>query len=209
MAQNSELQNRIIKIAKERYYRFGCSRVTTDEIAGEAGISKRTLYEHFPSKENLIDTVVEQTLSELTIELENALKTARKKEKNNFIAKSRNFWTSEIKTLKDISKEFLTDLSRQYPTIWNKVLRFREVVLKEYFRSFHNLGVERGLIDPNINEDILFWIKNHVVSNLLSIDFLVNQPYTFQDILHTIEHVFNVGMLTELGRQEYLKTHGS
>jgi AcrR family transcriptional regulator len=39
-----EIRNRILKAAEERFFRFGFSKVTMDEIASELGMSKKTLY---------------------------------------------------------------------------------------------------------------------------------------------------------------------
>lgn len=48
------MPERILQTAGELFYRDGIQAVGVDTIAAEAGISKRTLYNHFPSKDALI-----------------------------------------------------------------------------------------------------------------------------------------------------------
>lgn len=48
----------ILQAARAVFGRDGYARTTTDTIAREAGVSTRTLYKHFPSKEELFSTVL-------------------------------------------------------------------------------------------------------------------------------------------------------
>ncbi|GGF69241.1 TetR/AcrR family transcriptional regulator [Alteromonas lipolytica] len=48
----------IIKAATQYFLRFGYNGATTDLIQKEAGVSKATLYNHFPTKESLFASVV-------------------------------------------------------------------------------------------------------------------------------------------------------
>jgi AcrR family transcriptional regulator len=52
-------RHRIIDAAYELFYRKGFARVGVDAIAAEAGITKRTLYAHFDSKDQLLGAVLE------------------------------------------------------------------------------------------------------------------------------------------------------
>jgi len=48
-----EMKHRLFEIAKERFDRFGFKKTTMDEIAMDARVSKKTIYENFKSKEDL------------------------------------------------------------------------------------------------------------------------------------------------------------
>jgi AcrR family transcriptional regulator len=51
----SEKRNQVLTLAKKRFERFGFNKTTVDEIAKDAGISKRTLYQEFESKEKILE----------------------------------------------------------------------------------------------------------------------------------------------------------
>src|ERR1700748_3164010 len=52
--ENSEMKERILRTADRLFYLQGIRAIGVDTIAAEIGISKRTLYNHFPSKDALI-----------------------------------------------------------------------------------------------------------------------------------------------------------
>ena len=60
MAKDAQAtRRRILDAAYELFYRKGFGRVGIDEIAASAGITKRTLYYHFPSKDDLLASVLD------------------------------------------------------------------------------------------------------------------------------------------------------
>jgi AcrR family transcriptional regulator len=51
----SEKRNQILILAKKKFERFGFNKTTVDEIAKDANISKRTLYQEFENKEKILE----------------------------------------------------------------------------------------------------------------------------------------------------------
>jgi AcrR family transcriptional regulator len=58
--QKSAMKERILETADRLFYQRGIRAAGVDTIAAEVGISKRTLYNYFPSKEELIDAYLER-----------------------------------------------------------------------------------------------------------------------------------------------------
>jgi AcrR family transcriptional regulator len=54
MSEKPTMKERILETADKLFYLRGLRAVGVDTIAAEIGISKRTLYNHFPSKDELI-----------------------------------------------------------------------------------------------------------------------------------------------------------
>src|SRR5438034_10338839 len=66
-------RQRIVEAARVHFFNHGFRSVTMDDLAEELGISKKTIYAHFPGKFDLLEAVladklisVEATLSEVT-----------------------------------------------------------------------------------------------------------------------------------------------
>jgi AcrR family transcriptional regulator len=59
-AEKSDMKERILKTADRLFYLQGIRAIGVDTIAAEIGISKRTLYNHFPSKDALIAAYLER-----------------------------------------------------------------------------------------------------------------------------------------------------
>ncbi len=54
----SEKRTQILTLARKRFERFGFNKTTVDEIAKDASISKRTLYEEFENKGTILEELV-------------------------------------------------------------------------------------------------------------------------------------------------------
>ncbi len=64
----------IIEAARERFARYGFSKVTMDEIAADVEMGKASLYYYFQTKEDLFRSVISQELNELQKNIESILK---------------------------------------------------------------------------------------------------------------------------------------
>src|SRR4026208_693507 len=67
------IRHRIVDAARIHFFSHGFRSVTMDDLAEELGVSKKTLYAHFPGKFNLLEAVladkfagVEAKLKEVT-----------------------------------------------------------------------------------------------------------------------------------------------
>ena len=60
VTEKTDMKERILQTADRLFYLKGIRAIGVDTIAAEIGISKRTLYNHFPSKDNLIDAYLQR-----------------------------------------------------------------------------------------------------------------------------------------------------
>jgi AcrR family transcriptional regulator len=64
-----ETRRRILENAYRLFYREGFNRTGVDAVAEAAGVTKRTLYNHYPSKDDLIAGVLEAQADLATAEI--------------------------------------------------------------------------------------------------------------------------------------------
>src|SRR4030081_2624187 len=62
--QKLAMKDRILETADRLFYLRGIRAVGVDTIAAEIGISKRTLYNHFPSKDQLIAAYLQRRFTQ-------------------------------------------------------------------------------------------------------------------------------------------------
>ena len=60
MSEKPTMKERILETADRLFYLQGIRAVGVDTVAAETGISKRTLYNHFPSKDDLISAYLQR-----------------------------------------------------------------------------------------------------------------------------------------------------
>src|SRR4051812_8063703 len=58
-----EARERILVKAHELFNRFGFRRVTMDEIAMKTGMSKKTIYQYFENKDEIVNAVVDEHIN--------------------------------------------------------------------------------------------------------------------------------------------------
>ena len=56
------MKEEIVKRALNAFMQYGFKTFTMDDLASKMGISKKTLYEHFPSKNDLVEAVLDYAL---------------------------------------------------------------------------------------------------------------------------------------------------
>jgi len=199
-----EIKNRIVEKAKESFAKNGYSKVNTQFLANELGISKRTLYEHFPSKEKLLEEIVDRDLREIKKHVDQIIKDIKKSE-SDFLFNMDKLWNVMSKTSCTFTKEFFEDLRRYAPKQWKKIEIFRAKQIRSNFTKLHSIGVKRGIIKPNINKDIFYLIYYNSLHNILVPEVLSDLPISNQEALQNIIDVLLTGSLTEKGRKKYLE----
>ena len=60
MDVKTDVKERILTKAAELFMRYGIRSITMDEIATQLGISKKTIYQFFTDKDDMVSAVIEQ-----------------------------------------------------------------------------------------------------------------------------------------------------
>lgn len=145
-----ELRERIIGLATELFFRLGIRNVTMDEIALSLGISKRTVYEIFKDKTELVHSCMHELAIQQEQRNEQLITGSGSVVETIFIMMQEG-----IKIMNSINPVFFSDLKRFYPGIWRNV---HEESVKTNYRLMHkmlNKGIEEGLFRKDINIPIV------------------------------------------------------
>src|SRR6202000_2790704 len=62
-AKAMDVKERILSKAADLFMRYGIRSITMDEIASQLGISKKTIYQFFTDKDDLVSAVIEREIS--------------------------------------------------------------------------------------------------------------------------------------------------
>ena len=60
-----QVKERIIQAARNEFLRYGIRSVSMDDIAAQLGMSKKTIYQSFVDKEQLVDAVIENEIASM------------------------------------------------------------------------------------------------------------------------------------------------
>jgi AcrR family transcriptional regulator len=85
MARRSDNRERILDTAYQLFYERGFSRISMDAVAARAGVTKRTLYNHFDSKDTLFGEMLKRQ-SSLAVERIRSWATRQDGSAEDFVA---------------------------------------------------------------------------------------------------------------------------
>ena len=130
------------------YLKFGIKSVTMDDVASEFGISKKTLYQYFRDKADLVTQVID-------FYLKNPMFCLNDNQKGNAIDQYFILREHIIHVLKYFHNNIEFDLKKQYPKLYGKVHRMkRERIFSNTVENIKN-GIESGLYRPEIDAEII------------------------------------------------------
>jgi TetR/AcrR family transcriptional regulator, cholesterol catabolism regulator len=203
MDRKEEIKDRILLVARDCFVSKGFRGIKTDFLAKEAGISKRTLYEYFPSKEKIFEEVVIFSLDEQKKRLDKIIDAMLKSETTNVIKIFRDILELISNTRYAFTKEIFRDIKTFIPRMWETVVRFREEQVKANFSKILIVGKREGWFRPELNDDVLYLMHLFIFQNILEPEILSQLPMTVSDLMQTVYDVFFRGVLTEKGKSEY------
>src|SRR5690554_6946521 len=117
----TEPRERIVAAARRRFLRYGFARCTMAELAAELGMSKKTLYQHFRSKEELVDELVTRKSHEMLAGFEAALTAPNL----SFPERSARFFHHALTQFAEIDVAFVRDVRRFTPRIHLRIEEIR------------------------------------------------------------------------------------
>lgn len=202
MEKNKKIKNQILEKAKIEFAKYGYSNVKTDTIAQLVGISKKTLYNYYNSKEELLITILDNELQNIKSSID-SLVANLETNKYDFIQILVDLWNIMSDSSSLLTKEFFEDIAKSLPEQWNKLEEFRKDQMKLNFGRIHSIGVEKGYVKKYINKDILYLIFHISLNNILVPDVVSNLPLTNKEVLQNIFDVLLTGALTDLGNKNY------
>ena len=175
----------IINSARELFKKYGYKKVSMDEIAKDAKVTKRTVYSYFKDKESLFEYFIDEDLEIVKEKIEKL-----EKEKLPFIKriskilfyalnfKEQNALFKAISNDKDLS--LLTRLKKRYDDI---ILNFIEGKI--------NKEITEGTI-KNCNSKLMAFIIYNIY---LSVMFIYEDKLNEEEIVNEITLILKDGLL--------------
>lgn len=145
----ADLRSEILKKSGDMFYRLGIRSVSIDDICHELGISKKTFYVYFASK----DELVEQLLSVNVTKLEQKMCTTMESSDFSQIVRKFTQWvTSEQEDVRKVP-QLVYDLKKYYPQQYQAFQRQSFDIQQRYIEQFIEEGMKAGLVRANINKE--------------------------------------------------------
>ncbi|MCX7606063.1 MAG: TetR/AcrR family transcriptional regulator [Bacteroidia bacterium] len=169
------MRDTIIETAQRLFLQQGLRTTTMDQIAESLGISKKTLYEYFDSKDTLIAACADSFLTRMERELE----TLRSQHSENVLLSMTATASYAYQVLASINPILFKELRRLLPPARAQVIpRIQKLITHHLSRSLEE-GIRQGIFRPDLPVDLLpLWVSYAILHIVLNSDFAqqVNRP---------------------------------
>ena len=191
-----EAKERILVKSHELFNRYGIRSVSMDDIAAHLGMSKKTLYQYYTDKDDLVNAVFDTVLITNKSQCTECIRKGENAIHEVFLS-----FDMVEEMLKNMNPSVMFDMQKYHPSAFRKFEEFRNGFLYKVIRANLERGIREDLYREDIDTDILSRYRLHSV--LLSFNQEVfpsnknNLAYIEQQLLES----FLYGLATPKGQK--------
>jgi AcrR family transcriptional regulator len=185
----------IAEHAEKRYLEAGISKVSVDEIAAELRLSKKTLYKFFPSKEELLGTVVRLMVGR--VEKQVAALVASDKP---FEQKMTNLLVIVGRMLGRMSRQFVKDMQRFAPELWREIETFRRERVLSHLNAMFTQAKEERIFRQDVDTELFYLVFITAVESIVNPQTLSEHSFSAKEAFNGILRLLIEGAITDEAR---------
>ncbi|OKL41694.1 TetR/AcrR family transcriptional regulator [Pontibacter flavimaris] len=181
-------RDRILAEAKALFFTQGYSKVLMADLARRLGMSKKTLYQHFPGKEELLSSIIRQHGQDIQQEVERTLAD----ESLPFPDKTRRIFGYVGTKLHDINPDFVVDIRKNAPSAWLHLQKYKTDAAFLRFSALLDEGYREGYVRADVNRTMAVLLYASALETILNPDFTEQVPKELmQELPKTPGEVFD------------------
>lgn len=193
-----DTKEKIIETAKDQFMRFGVRSVTMDDIARMAGVSKKTIYQEFADKNQLVYETFESA-----IEQDKKMMDQIPKYQDGVIEHLLGLSAFIRKRFSDFNPMVLNEIQRYFPQCWQLFEEFKNKHIANEIIELLEKGKTEGVIRKELNSEIIAIMR--IEQMMLTFDPLKFPTSKYNQLelqLQIFEH-FLYGIFTDKGKEAY------
>lgn len=196
----NEKRLEIMERASLVYMKYGIKSITMDDLARELGISKKTIYEHFTNKDELICSIME-----MKTEMDQALCL-------NCAQQSENAIDDLIRTIEIVTTEIgninlsiFYDLHKYHTKAWEILENHKWQFVLDMIRANIQRGISEGLYRKDLDSEVIARLYVGSIELILNPSIFAWPDFTFDKLFRKMLHFHIRGMASDKGIK-YLNT---
>ena len=193
---SQDQRSHIIKTAGELFFRIGIRSVSIDDICRELGMSKKTFYVYFASKDELIEQMLQANIDYMAHKMDELVAL------HDFRKLVKLFLKRQEAEQKDVRKvpQLVYDLKKYYPRQFADFQLRSFEVQKTHIMRYLEQGVAEGLVRANLNIELTAVLFAKIHSDAIrDAEIIEGHGHNMHQLAHTAMDVFVRGVLSEEG----------
>lgn len=188
------MKERITELCHMRFRQRGIRNYSMDELASELGISKKTIYQCFPQKKDIVAEVLNYKIHKDEEHIRNFL--GEYAHPIDFLIQVFEHIQDDLATVNPI---MFDEIRKYYPSAYRIIDEFHSDFIQDTMIQQVLKGMEMKLFRANLDPLIVSRIKQHMMSQLISVYFELNGRYSLQEIQIQEMYMSLYGMCTAAG----------
>lgn len=195
-----QTKEKILKGAETLFMKYGIRSISMDDIAKHLSVSKKTLYQHFVDKDELV-TMVTQTHMELNKKM---YETVRDQSENS-IDELHRIGQMVTRHLEDQNPSLLFDIQKFHPKAWNVWMDYKDNYIKSSIVRNIEQGKKDGHIRPEVNSEIFALLRLSTIQVCCDDQIFPHEKFSPAAVQSQVFEHFVYGLCTEKGKKLYQK----
>jgi AcrR family transcriptional regulator len=189
-----EVREKIISGAQKMFMRNGIRNITMDAIAAQLGISKRTIYEKFEDKDELLLCCLELAIAEQRSTGETLLNSSE-----NVIEALIKILKHNIQVLKTINPAFFQDVKKHYPLLSKRTIESNDKQNMAKFIELLKRGIKEQVFRDTINVEIVARLLFEQFKIMNNAEVFPSDKFSKAEVFENLVINFLRGIATEKG----------
>jgi AcrR family transcriptional regulator len=198
--EDINIKEKILKGAEDLFTRYGVRSISMDDIARHLSVSKKTLYQHFTDKEDIVTMTCKAHLERNNKEFDEIRDSA-----GNAIEELANLSICLKKNMEEINPSLLFDLQKYHPKAWSVWLNHKNKTIRESVARNLKQGIEEGYYRPELKTKVLAAMRLELVQMAFDEQIFPREAFSVAEVQMELFDHFVYGVVTEKGRKLYQK----
>ncbi len=195
---------KILIIASEQFSQYGVRAITMEDIARLAGVSKKTIYQEFIDKKQLVKEAFSMALKEDQDTLDKILEG-----EDGVIEHLVHTSKMVRERLSNLNPMVLLEIQKYFPEVWEMFNQFKEEIIVTDIVNVIEKGKTLGYFRPEINAKILANMRIDQISAAMNPSNYDRRDFSLLTLhMEMLDHFLH-GIFTEKGRQAYMQKRNS
>ncbi|WP_207532044.1 TetR/AcrR family transcriptional regulator [Desertivirga arenae] len=192
-----DLKQRILSEAEGLFCQYGIKRITMDDIAKHLGMSKKTIYQHFRDKDELVHVLITEMLNRQTCTMDVSCEQAPDAVKEILMVV-----THLQELLSKINPMIFYDMQKYHPETWKVFTTHRNEYMQTCITKNIERGIKEGLFRKEINAEIISIMRMDQVDAVFNQVSFAPGKFNLSEVMTEITEHFLYGLCTLEGHKQ-------
>ena len=197
---NIETHDKILEGCETLFMKYGIRSVTMEDIARHLAVSKKTLYQHFADKDDLVYKMSEMYLMRSFRQYQEIEKVSK-----NSIEELSKISVCMKRDLENLNPSMLFDLQKYHSKAWSLYNEHKIKIISHSVVRNIRQGIDDGYYRSDINPEIMAITRMVLIESAFNPDLFPKDRFNFIEVQTQLFDMFVHGLCTEKGKKLYQK----